>query len=78
MRNDLVVKGKELKQRGIIVCASSVAIFGPVLAMMSRRGNTNPVILYVLFACWAFDLVLGIWFIVRGNKLIQQGSESNG
>jgi len=78
MTNDIVVKGRELKQRGIIVCVSSVAIFGPVLAMMSRRGNANPVILYVLFACWAFDLALGIWFIVRGNKLIQQGSESNG
>jgi hypothetical protein len=78
MMNETVVKGRELKQRGIIVCGSSVAIFGPVLAMMSRRGNTNPVILYVLFACWVFDLVLGVWFIVRGNKLIQQGSESNG
>jgi hypothetical protein len=78
MTNDMVVKGKELKQRGVIVCGSSVAVFGPVLAMMSRRGQTNPVILYVLFACWVFDLALGIWFIVRGNKLIQQGSESNG
>jgi hypothetical protein len=76
--NDTVAKGRELKQRGVIVCGSSVAVFGPVLAMMSRRGNANPIILYVLFACWAFDLALGIWFIVRGNKLIQQGSETNG
>ncbi len=76
--NETVEKGKRLKQQGILVCGSSVAIFGPVLAMMTRRGNANPVILYVLFACWAFDLVLGIFFIVRGNKLIEQGSERNG
>ena len=78
MNAEAVDKGKKLKQQGIIVCGSSVAIFGPALAMMSRRGNANPTILYVLFACWAFDLALGLWFIVRGNKLIQQGSENNG
>ena len=78
MNAEAMDKGKKLKQQGIIVCGSSVAVFGPALAMMSRRGNANPTILYVLFACWAFDLVLGIWFIVRGNKLMQQGSESNG
>jgi hypothetical protein len=78
MNAEVIDKGKKLKQQGIIVCGSSVAIFGPALAMMSRRGNANPTILYVLFACWAFDLALGLWFIVRGNKLIQQGSENNG
>ncbi len=78
MKAEVVDKGKKLKQQGIIVCGSSVAIFGPALAMMSRRGNVNSTILYVLFACWAFDLALGLWFIVRGNKLIQQGSENNG
>jgi hypothetical protein len=65
-------KGRELKQRGIIVCGSSVAIFGPALTMMSRRG-TNSIILMLIAACWIFDIALGIWFIVRGNKLIQEG-----
>ena len=64
-------KGRELKQRGIIVCGSSIAIFGPALTMMARRG-TNSVILILIAACWVFDIALGIWFIVRGNKLIQE------
>lgn len=73
MNAPMVEKGRELKQRGIIVCGSSVAIFGPVLGMIARRG-ANPVVIYVLAACWTFDLALGIWFIVRGNKLMQEGS----
>jgi hypothetical protein len=77
MNNALVEKGKELKQRGMIVCGSSVVIFAPVLRIISRSGTPRAVI-FVLIACWVFDLVLGIWFIVRGTKLMQQGSESNG
>jgi len=34
MNAEVVDKGKKLKQQGIIVCGSSVAIFGPALAMM--------------------------------------------
>jgi hypothetical protein len=26
----------------------------------------------LIAACWIFDIALGIWFIVRGNKLIQE------
>jgi len=70
-------KGQQLKQTGIIVCGSSVAVFLPALMMMQRRG-TSPLVLYILFACWFFDLAFGLWFIVRGNKLIQRGSERNG
>ena len=77
MTNAVVEKGRDLKRRGITVCGSSAAIFAPVLLMISR-GGTKRVVLYVLIACWAFDFALGIWFIVRGNKLMQQGSESNG
>ena len=77
MNNELVAKGRELKQRGIIVCGSSVVIFAPVLRMISR-GGTGRAVFYVLIVCWLLDIVLGIWFIVRGNKLMQQGSESNG
>ncbi len=77
MNDTLVAKGRELKQRGIIVCGSSVAIFAPALVMISRRGTARAVV-YVLVACWLFDLALGMWFVVRGNKLIQQGSETNG
>ncbi len=76
MNNALVEKGRELKQRGIIVCGSSVVIFAPVLRILSRRA-TEGIVLYVLLACWLLDLVLGVWFIVRGNKLMQQGNESN-
>lgn len=77
MNNTLLEKGRDLKRRGIVVCGSSAAIFAPVLLMISR-GGTQRLVLYVLIACWAFDLALGLWFIVRGNKLMQQGSESNG
>ncbi len=77
MNNALVEKGRELKQRGIIVCSSSVIVFAPALGIISR-GGTGRAVLYVLIACWLLDIVLGLWFIVRGNKLIQQGSESNG
>ena len=77
MNNVLVEKGRELKQRGITVCGSSVIVFAPVLVLISR-GRTPRVVLYVLIACWLFDLALGIWFIVRGNKLMQRGSECNG
>ncbi len=70
-------KGQQLKQTGILVCGSSVAVFAPALFMMAKRG-TNPIVLYVLLACWVVDAVLGISFIVRGNKLLQQGSERNG
>jgi len=42
------------------------------------RNPTQRVIIFVLLACCLFDVGLGIWFIVRGNKLMQQGSESNG
>ena len=70
-------KGAQLKQTGIIVCGSSVAVFLPALLMMQRRG-INSMVLYVLFACWIFDLAFGLWFIVRGNKLVQQGSDRNG
>ncbi len=70
-------KGQRLKQTGIVVCGSSVAVFAPALFMMAKRG-TNPVVLYVLLACWVVDAVFGISFIVRGNKLMQQGSERNG
>ena len=77
MSNAQVEKGRELKQRGITVCGSSVVIFAPVLLMISR-GGTQRIVLYVLLACWLFDVALGIWFIVRGNKLMQQGSEGNG
>lgn len=72
----MLAKGKELRQRGTIVCASSVAIFAPVLMMMARRG-INRMILYVLAVCWLTDIALGVWFIVRGRKLMQE-SESNG
>ncbi len=75
-REALRQKGQQLKQTGIIVCGSSVAVFLPALMMMQRRG-VNPIVLYVLFGCWLFDLAFGLWFIVRGNKLIQ-GSERNG
>ncbi len=77
MNNAKVEKGRELKQRGITVCGSSAVIFAPVLLIISR-GGTHRMVLYVLIACWLFDLALGIWFIVRGNKLMQQGSEGNG
>ena len=77
MNKELVEKGRELKQRGIIVCGSSVVIFAPALRMISR-GGAQRTVLYVLLACWLFDVALGIWFIVRGNKLMQQGSEGNG
>jgi hypothetical protein len=77
MNSPLVEKGRDLKRRGVIVCGSSAAIFAPVLLMISR-GGTQRLVLYVLIACWAFDFALGLWFIVRGNKLMQQGSESNG
>lgn len=73
MNNALVAKGRELKQRGIIVCGSSAAIFAPALLFISR-GGTKRLITYVLIACWLFDFALGLWFIVRGNKLMQQGS----
>lgn len=75
MNNALVEKGRELKQRGITVCGSSAVIFAPALLLISRRG-TQRVVVYVLIACWLFDLALGIWFIVRGNKLMQQGSNN--
>ncbi len=77
MSSALVEKGRELKRRGIIVCGSSVAIFLPVLRILSRRGPER-IVIDVLFACWLLDLALGLWFIVRGNKFIRQGSESNG
>ncbi len=77
MKNASVEKGRDLKQRGIIVCGSSVVIFAPALRMISR-GGTQRVVFYVLLACWLFDVALGIWFIVRGNKLMQQESEGNG
>lgn len=77
MNNSLVEKGRELRQRGTTVCGSSVVIFAPVLLLISRGGVQRRV-LYVLIACWLFDVALGIGFIVRGNKLIQQGNESNG
>lgn len=70
-------KGQQLMQTGTIVCGSSVAVFLPALLMMQKRG-VNPVVLYVLFGCWLFDLAFGAWFIVRGKKLLQQGSEKNG
>ena len=70
-------KGQQLKQTGIIVCGSSVAVFLPALLMMQRRGVSDLVFI-VLFACWMFDLAFGLWFIVRGNKLTQQGSDRNG
>ena len=73
MNKALVEKGRELKQRGITVCGSSVVIFAPVLLLISRRG-TQRVVLYVLVACWLFDFALGLWFIIRGKKLMQQGS----
>lgn len=50
MNDTLVAKGRELKQRGIIVCGSSVAIFAPALVMISRRGTARAVV-YVLVAC---------------------------
>ena len=75
MNNTLVEKGRELKQRGITVCGSSAVIFAPVLLLISR-GRTQRVVLYVLIACWLLDFALGIWFIVRGNKLMQQGSDN--
>lgn len=74
MNNTLTKKGRELKQRGIIVCGSSAAIFAPALLFISR-GGTARVVFYVLIACWLFDFSLGLWFIVRGNKLLQQGNE---
>jgi hypothetical protein len=77
MSNAVVEKGRDLKRRGVTVCASSAAIFAPALLLISR-GGTQRIVLYVLIACWVFDLALGGWFIVRGNKLMQQGSESNG
>lgn len=77
MNKGMLEKGRELKQRGITVCGSSVVIFAPVLLMISRN-PTQRVIIFVLLACCLFDVGLGIWFIVRGNKLMQQGSESNG
>ncbi len=70
-------KGAQMKQTGIIVCGSSVAVFLPALMMMRRQG-ISPVILYVLLACWVMDFAFGLWFIIRGNKLMQQGSERNG
>lgn len=70
-------RGGQLKQTGIIVCGSSVAVFLPAMMMMYRRG-VSPVVLFILFGCWLFDLAFGLWFIVRGNKLLQQGSERNG
>ncbi len=75
MNNALVKKGRELKQRGITVCGSSVALFAPVLLLISG-GRTQRVVWYVLIACWIFDFALGLWFVVRGNKLIQQGSDN--
>lgn len=77
MSNALVEKGRELKRRGFILCRSSVVIFLPVPRILSRRGMAG-IVVDLLFACWMVDLVLGIWFIIRGNKLMQQGSESNG
>jgi hypothetical protein len=70
-------KGAQLKQTGILVCGSSVAVFLPALMMMQRRG-LSPIVLYVLLVCWFMDLAFGLWFIIRGNKLLQQGSERNG
>ena len=70
-------KGQELKQRGIILCGSSAAIFAPALLMLQHRGM-RPLVLYVLAACWLADFAIGLVFIVRGNKLLQQGSERNG
>ncbi len=70
-------KGRQLSTMGTVICGSSVAVFLPALLMMQRRG-TNPVILYILLAFWLMDLVFGITFIVRGRKLMQQGSEKNG
>lgn len=77
MNNTVLEKGRDLKRRGIVVCGSSAAIFAPALVFISR-GGPQRLVLYVLIACWAFDFALGLWFIVRGNKLMHQGSESNG
>jgi hypothetical protein len=77
MNNPVVEKGRDLKRRGVTVCASSAAIFAPALLLISR-GGTQRVVIYVLIACWVVDFALGSWFIVRGKKLMQQGSESNG
>lgn len=70
-------KGQQLKTTGIVICGSSVAVFAPALTMMARRG-TNPLVLYILVGFWLMDIIFGITFIVRGRKLMQQGSESNG
>jgi hypothetical protein len=76
-RKDARKKGAQLKQTGILVCGSSVAVFLPVLLMLQRRG-ISPIVFYVLFACWFMDVAFGLWFIIRGNKLLRQGSKSNG
>jgi hypothetical protein len=70
-------KCQELKQRGIILCGSSAAIFAPALLMLQRHGM-GPLVLYILAACWLADFAIGLVFIARGNKLLQQGSERNG
>ncbi len=75
MNNPLVEKGRDLKRRGIVVCGSSAAIFAPALLMISR-GGAKRLVLYVLIACWSVDFALGLWFIIRGNKLMQQGSNN--
>lgn len=70
-------RGQRMKTMGIVIAGSSVAIFFPALSMMSQRG-TSPVILYILLAFWLMDMIFGLVFIVRGRKLMQQGSENNG
>lgn len=70
-------KGEELKQRGIVLCGSSCAIFAPVLLILQRHGISS-LVLYILLACWLADFAIGLAFIARGKKLLQQGSEWNG
>ncbi len=70
-------KGRQLSLTGTVVCGSSVAVFLPALLMLTKRGASNA-ILYVILACWFADFAFGLWFIVRGRKLMQQGSENNG
>ncbi len=70
-------KGQQLTLTGTVVCGSSVAVFLPALLMLSRRG-TSSTIVFVILACWFADFAFGLWFIVRGRKLMQQGSENNG
>jgi hypothetical protein len=70
-------KALELKQRGIILCGSSCAIFAPVLLMLQHRGMST-LVLSILLACWLADFGIGLAFILRSKKLLQQGSERNG